>query len=104
MIVAAGAADGQAEEAARDDVDAIVPLVGARDSRPRRCRSTTGRGRGSPSAGSVRARVSSSSRSPASCAWTNWSYGRSSLNALITQSRYRYAFGYGLKPRRFGSS
>ena len=23
----------------------------------------------------------------------NWSYGRSSLNALTTQSRYRYAFG-----------
>ena len=31
MIVAARAADGQAEEAARHDVDAIVPLVGARD-------------------------------------------------------------------------
>src|SRR5262249_57571871 len=28
VIVAAGAADGQAEEAARDDVDAIVTLVG----------------------------------------------------------------------------
>ena len=31
MIVAAGAADRQPEEAARDDVDAIVAFVGARD-------------------------------------------------------------------------
>jgi hypothetical protein len=31
VIVAARAADREAEEAARDDVDAVVPLVGARD-------------------------------------------------------------------------
>jgi len=31
VIVAAGAADRHAQEAARHDVDTIVPLVGARD-------------------------------------------------------------------------
>ena len=90
VIVAAGAADGQAEEAARHDVDAIVALVGAGDLDRAVVVEPRARGRGSRApAASARASPRRPSRSPASCALTNWSYGRSSLNALITQSRYR---------------
>ena len=87
MVVAAGAADRQPEEAARDDVDRVVALVGARDldgavvvvPRPEAEEAERRQRR--------RARPRRPAGRPASCALTNWSYGMSSLKALITQSR-----------------
>ena len=75
-----------------DRVHAIVALVGARDLD--RAVVVIPRAEAEePERRQMRTRVCSSSRSAASCAVTNWSYGRSSLNARITQSRYRCAFG-----------
>ena len=63
VVVAAGAGDRQAEEAARQRVDAVVQLVGRRPWRRRRSCSTGPRGRRSPRAADAR---NSSGASPGS--------------------------------------
>ena len=87
VVVAAGAADGQAEEDGADGVDAVDHVADV-DLLVDRAALAGGDVAAVEAGGDLSARASrSGSRSPASCSMTNRSNGMLRLNALMTQSR-----------------